>query len=319
LAQALDRFRPDRQIDLHGITKRSKRLLMTTYLSPKVLALAIGVSESSLKRWADEGRLTVERTAGGHRRIPLAEAVHFIRRSGLTPVRPELLRLPGDALVAGRQAADRATAAERLYDALLRDRSAEARSLLLSLYLDGASLAWLCDDVIRGALARIGDLWQHDARGVFLEHRAIETCTRSLVQLRLLLPAAADDAPRAVGGAFEGDVYQIPSAMAALVLAGTGYSAENLGADTPATALVAALQHYRPRLIWLSFSAPPRNPRDAGRALDELADEAGDAALVVGGRGAGDVPLPDRPDVHRLGSMAELSAFARGLVAPPRP
>jgi MerR family transcriptional regulator, light-induced transcriptional regulator len=303
----------------HGNAKRSKRLLMTTYLSPKALATAIGVSESSLKRWADEGRLAVERTAGGHRRIPLAEAVRFIRRSGMTLVRPELLELPDGVVTGIHGAAARETAVDRFHDALVADRSAEARSLLLSLYLGGASLAWLCDDVIRGGLVRIGDLWRHDARGVFLEHRAIETCTRALVQLRLLLPAAAAEAPGAVGGAYEGDVYQIPSAMAALVLAGAGYRAENLGADTPAAALVAAQQHHCPRLIWLSFSTPPGDIREAGRALGRLVAASRGAALVVGGRGAAEIVLPEGPGVHRLGSMAELSAFARGLLTPPRP
>jgi MerR family transcriptional regulator, light-induced transcriptional regulator len=61
--------------------KQSKRSDMG-HLSPKALAAAIGVSESSLKRWADEGRLAAERTAGGHRRIAVAEAVRFVRRRG---------------------------------------------------------------------------------------------------------------------------------------------------------------------------------------------------------------------------------------------
>ena len=52
------------------------------FLSPKDLAAAIGVSESSLKRWVDSGRLAVERTAGGHRRIPFQEAVRFVRAEG---------------------------------------------------------------------------------------------------------------------------------------------------------------------------------------------------------------------------------------------
>ena len=66
---------------------------MKNVLSPKELGSAIGVSESSLKRWADDGRLRVARTAGGHRRIELREAVRFIRASGFTVQRPELLGL----------------------------------------------------------------------------------------------------------------------------------------------------------------------------------------------------------------------------------
>ncbi|HEX9106572.1 MAG TPA: MerR family DNA-binding transcriptional regulator, partial [Longimicrobiales bacterium] len=61
-------------------TKQANRSDPASYLSPRELAEAVGVSESSLKRWADRGVLAVERTAGGHRRIPLGEAVRFIRR-----------------------------------------------------------------------------------------------------------------------------------------------------------------------------------------------------------------------------------------------
>ena len=284
------------------------------FLSPRQLAHAIGVSESSLKRWADDGRLAVERTAGGHRRIPLPEAVRFIRRSGLTPARPELLE-PTGVRVVPDSSLDAASAGDRLYDALLEDRWAEARSLVVTLYLNGVGIAWLCDEVIRVALARIGELWKHDPTGVFLEHRATATCLRVLTELRLLLPPVGEDAPRAIGGAFEGDVYQVPSAMAALVLADAGYREHDFGADTPLAALMAALTHYRPQLVWLSFSSAPRSAREATDALASLADSLGQGAVVTGGRGADVIPLPDRAGVHRFASMAELSAFARGAVA----
>ena len=64
---------------------------MKPLLSPKDLAQAIGVSESSIKRWVDNGEIQATKTAGGHRRIPISEAVRFLRetRSGL--VNPEAI------------------------------------------------------------------------------------------------------------------------------------------------------------------------------------------------------------------------------------
>src|SRR5437764_13756024 len=66
-------------------------------LTPKELAQAIGVSESSLRRWVDAGDIRVARTAGGHRRIELAEAIRFIRHLGIPVVRPEVLGLAPEA------------------------------------------------------------------------------------------------------------------------------------------------------------------------------------------------------------------------------
>jgi len=74
---------------LRSVTGRS-------LLSPRELATAIGVSESSLRRWADAGRVEMMRTAGGHRRIPVAEALKFVRRERLQVVRPDLLGLTSE-------------------------------------------------------------------------------------------------------------------------------------------------------------------------------------------------------------------------------
>ena len=57
-------------------------------LTPKELAEAIGASESSIRRWVDTGDIRVARTAGGHRRITLSEAIRFIRQIEAPVVRP---------------------------------------------------------------------------------------------------------------------------------------------------------------------------------------------------------------------------------------
>jgi MerR family transcriptional regulator, light-induced transcriptional regulator len=281
------------------------------HISPRTLAKAVGVSESSLKRWADEGRLSVERTAGGHRRITLSEAVRFVRRSGLTPVRPELLGLATGAAPEASAIAS-STPAERLMVLLHQDRSAEAQSLIVSLYLEGESLAWICDGVIRVALEEIGELWHHDADGIFLEHRATETCRQAVSQLRQIV-GPARGGPVAAGGGAAGDVYQIPSAMAALILREAGFQEHDLGADAPDSAILSAVRHFRPHLVWRSFSIPPRSAREASRGIAAVAEALGDGVLVIGGRSAGAIPLPTASNIYRLGSMTELLSFARGV------
>ena len=107
-------------------------------LSPKDLAVTIGVSESSVRRWIDNGDIRISRTAGGHRRLPLSEAVQFIRRMGAVVVRPDVLNFPAVAPVDANQGSD---ADERLLLAALQDgRRDVARGLVLSWYLRGQSL-----------------------------------------------------------------------------------------------------------------------------------------------------------------------------------
>jgi excisionase family DNA binding protein len=281
-------------------------------LSPKDVAAAIGVSESSLRRWIDQGDIRISRTAGGHRRIPLSQAVQFIRKIGAVVVRPEVLHLPA---LPQPQTGTPDTADEEHLFAALRDGHRDlARGLVLSWYLQGRPLYELFDGPVRGAIHRLGELWKHDERGVLIEHRATDICLGILAGLRPLLPPANDSSPLAVGGAPSGDPYQIPSMMAAAVLAEAGMREVNFGANTPLELLAAEALRSDARLVWLSISSvgDPDSLRTAVRATAEaLAGRKID--LVIGGHASADAVPPGMANVRSIESMGGLAAFARGL------
>lgn len=305
---------------------------MESTLSPKQLAEVVGVSESSLKRWADQGKLSVSRTAGGHRRIPVSEAVRFARAMNLPIHKPAALGLP--ELSAGRASTvtDPARLGELLYDHLRRGEESSVRGTLLELYLAGYTIAWLCDYPLREAMSTIGQLYEHDRRGIYLEHRATDICLRTLHLLRSLIrPAAAlaeapapqaeldtdpaPAAPVAIGGAVSGDPYLMPSLMAACTLAEVGFEATNLGPDLPVEAILEAAEDHQPRLVWLACSVTTAVP--TSRTLLEFAEQLAQrhAAVALGGRGFDAVGIGQHENLHRCGTMGELAAFARGLIA----
>lgn len=285
-------------------------------LSPRDLARSLGVSESSVKRWVDDGALAAMRTAGGHRRIALAEAVRFVRETGAPVVRPDLI--VGTAAPVERfDAAKIQGVGERLFTLLVGDDAPAARALLQALYVAGWPVATICDGPMRFALERIGTLWHHGPTGIVVEHRATDTCVRAIAEMRALFKPPAAGAPVALGSAPSGDPYLLPSMMAAAVLADLGYVDHNLGPDVPMSALSGATDHYRPRLVWLAMSVQRDDDGLAGAAV-ELADRLArsGATLVVGGRGV--PPLAPTAGMLRFHSMAELAAFARGAApAPP--
>src|SRR5574338_1107356 len=98
------------------------------HLSPRERADALGVSESSLKRWVDAGKIVAFRTEGGHRRIAVSEAVRFIRATHAPVARPELLGMP-EIAVAHQGALG---GSERLLDYLLEGDVVGARGWLLA-------------------------------------------------------------------------------------------------------------------------------------------------------------------------------------------
>ena len=75
---------------------------MRDLLTPKQVARALDVSESSVKRWCDKGAIPTQYTAGGHRRIPLAPLLQLVREGSYQLIHPEALGLPATSGQTGR-------------------------------------------------------------------------------------------------------------------------------------------------------------------------------------------------------------------------
>jgi excisionase family DNA binding protein len=279
-------------------------------VSPKELAQAIGVSESSLKRWADEGVLRAVRTPGGHRRIPVPEAVRFIRDTGSTLIRPDILGF-ADALPATGEPIEDLSG--EVIGALLTDDALGARQLLLGEFLAGRTVAALCDGPMRESMAYVGELWQHREDGVLIEHRATDIWIGVLQAIRSLLPIPGV-AATATGGAPETDPYLLPSLMVDTVLAGVGYKTHNLGPETPITTQRLATARYGARLAWRSYSIDVTADEvlaDFNVLLPVLENQ--DGHFVVGGRGL-DGKLKPRPRLHIVSSMTDLATVGHHLL-----
>lgn len=288
---------------------------MKSILTPRELAKAIGVSESSVKRWVDHGQIEAMRTAGGHRRISVQEAGRYVRERSIPLVHPELLGLTDLAAYGSDDpsAAVPGDTASQLFDYLRYGAEAEARGLILSQYLAGKSIAEIIDGPFCAAMARIGELWMRGPSGIFWEHRATQIAMQALGRLRALLRVPAD-APVAVGGAPTGDRYILPSLAVAAVLEGEGVRAVNLGAETPTETLALAVRDQNARLAWLSVSSvsiPDRIRDDVLGLLPALAERG--SPLVVGGNQAKKLDLPNRNLLYVGSSMAELGALVKGI------
>jgi len=282
-------------------------------LTPKDLADAIGASESALRRWVDGGRIRMSRTAGGHRRIPLQEAIRFIRQSGATIVRPEMLGL--NQLAVESEASIGTSRDDALFNALRVGNGAVARGLIISSYLEGLGLAALFDGPVRNAMDRVGQLWQHGPRGIMVEHRATGICVETIAELRGLLPIVDEHSPLAIGGAPQDDPYQLPTMMAAAVLAEAGFRDINFGANTPVELLAQEAIDRKARLVWLSLSAE-QDQKPLRAAIKKLADALAkhQIDLILGGRFSGACVPRSMSNVRLVASMSDLSAMGRGML-----
>lgn len=287
---------------------------MKSHLTPRELAQAVGVSESSVKRWADDGRIVAYRTAGGHRRIHVADAIRFIRSEELPLAQPEILGLT-ELQAAMDEPWGRKPPGKAILDGLRAGYAVEVRGMVLSLYLRGTSVAEICDGPLAYALGRIGEQWREDASGIFLGHQSLDLCAQALHRLRALLTRSSRDGPVAVGGVYPGDLHTLPSLMAAASLADLGWRVTNLSGQSSLEVLGRAAEHHRARLAWLAMGHPVHTGAPVGQ-IGQLADRLADqqARLVLGGRAWSELPC-DHDNCHYAGSMKELVALAREQVA----
>lgn len=284
---------------------------MVRTLSTSEFAKALGVSDSSVRRLADAGELEIHRTRGGHRRIPVSEAVRYIRDSRSPVLKPELL-----GLEQAPQEIDTESAAARMLQVLEEGHASAVIGLMQWLYASGMSIAELCDGPIASAMHRIGDRWPHDKRAIFIEHRATILCCRALNQLRLSIAEPDEDAPKAIGAAMSGDIYLMPTLIASLVLYEAGFNEINLGPNTPLDVLTDSVIDESPDLVWLSVAEPLRSKSQLAEVI-KLAEVAKQykTAFIIGGRhtvelDAASTDVEGNPRWMRCGSMNELRRIA---------
>ncbi len=250
------------------------------FVTPRELARAAGVSESSVKRWCDRGLIPTIKTAGGHRRLSLDAAIEFLRQSHPN-ARVELLGLPGRPRAAqpAGPAAD-----DDFYRAVISGDEEVCRQIVLDLHLSGEKASLIFDSVIAPAFHCVGQGWECDEVQVYQERRGCGICIRVLEELKSLIPEPKSTAPRAVGATPDCDPYMLPTAMVEIVLRQAGWRSQSLGSRLPFSTLLAAIADLRPQLLWLSVSHLDDDRRFLTGYRDFYAQAHGATAIVVGGR-----------------------------------
>jgi excisionase family DNA binding protein len=274
------------------------------FISPLQLARAIGVGESTVKRWIDQGRIAAQKTPGGHRRIPIAAAIAFVRTDGVALADPGALGL---ALAAE-------ATPETLVELLVSEQPDRVIALFERLYATGTSGAALADDWIAPAMAAVGHGWEVGDVPVTSEHRGSGFVMRGLHAL-LRTQAPEPSAPEAVVATLSGDPYVLPGLCAELVLGEAGLRAVNFGVDTPLDSLEDAIAERAPRLVALSFSiASPALATARARASLRDAVARSGSALLVGGRSADEALVEALGATSWCRTMRDLERLAHHLV-----
>lgn len=283
------------------------------YLSPAEVAKALGVGVSTVKRWVDGAILPAHRTAGGHRKLLLADVLRMVRENEFPHL--DLGKLEGTPTAPHPQ---------HLRDALTKALEAgdesRVRTLVVRAFEGGMSVAALADDALAPALRAVGHLWESGRLDVYEEHRGTQICIAALSALRTKLEASVERGtkPLALGAGPEGDHYLLPGMLAQLVLAESGWKSIFLGPNMPLASLALAAETQKPRMVFLS--ATYLADRDAFR--DDYLDfyrrcRNLNIAVALGGQAIDAELRAHLPWSFCGDTLTQLAEFARTLE--PRP
>ena len=269
--------------------------------SPKQIATSLQVSESSVKRWCDQGVIPTVRTVGGHRRITLSGLQQFLRSTRRTLADPASLGIDEiDLSVASKPILPRSPVRfegrEPCQQEFRAALAAGEEARCLELLEERVSLGWTraeaAEDLITSAMRDLGDAWDCGQLEVYQERRSCNICSRLIYSLREEIPSFSPGAPVAVGAAPETDPYQLPTALVELALRESGWNAVNLGNDLPLASLMQAVADYQPKIVWLSVTSvddADQFVRDQNLLADSLGEEV---SMIVGGRALDDQLRP---------------------------
>ncbi len=306
---------------VHGFRFWARRMIPANKkLTSSEVARVLGVSEASVKRWADSGLLPMERTAGGHRRFRPEDVAAFRRRDAsrvesqlnetfdnvALPLRLTRERTPQHAFFQAAQTS------EAIFDALIGGDERAVSSILVNLYLHDFSVAVIADAALCPAMRKVGDLWQRGELTVAQEHVATRAAIDALVALRSALHLPERTRCAALCCSAEEDFHEMPVSLSTLVLESCGWDVASLGTSTPFYALAEAVRRFRPRLVCVASTVLYDLER-AAREYPEVRDASSSvgATLLLGGAGfASDAVRRRFPADAYADSFRQLEDFA---------
>jgi len=265
-------------------------------VSPEYVGIAaaaerVGVTVSTLKRWADEGRLPCLKTRGGHRRFLGTDVERLLA---------EMSARSGHAL-------------SRAEEWLALCLQTDVHQLIAGLYAGRARLGtWyrVAEEMGEG-LRLLGAQWAQGRLGILDEHLASERLHRALSHIAAGI-SLAPEAPSCLLATPPGEEHTLGLSMVELCLREVGWQSLWGGSAVPAEEMSRRLSALPVSMVAASASASSAAPRRLARWAVEVGRACAQKGIPFVAGGAGDWPAEIDGGV-RLRTFAQLHALVAGL------
>lgn len=285
------------------------------YLSTQEVASLLGVTETTVKRWADNGELICVKSVGGHRKFFFSELTRFAEVHGY-PISGSLEPPVNDKQLEAVQFSIHTENYHRiskvLFDEALRNDPDGFYRLLHYVAKHNVKLSTIADEVLRPLMVRVGDLWSKGKLRVDQEHRTSRTLTRAIMRLAPQLHRKQPIGRTALCACLEGEEHEIGLLSFVFALENEGFTVNFVGANTPTRVLLEAIREQKPDLVCISFMRDLPAPdllrifRSLSRAVRSVKGK-----LVAGGFHAGNFTAAGLHCDHLASSVTDGLAYVR--------
>ena len=276
------------------------------------------MTETTVKRWADEGTLQCQKTPGGHRKFPVRHVVEFAELHNYDPVgvlSPQAQSGRNDMLQIAVLHRDVPALVEMFVEKALSPDRMDLYFFFSYLYEHRFPLWEMYDKVLRPGMTKIGDLWERGDIGVNQEHRASYETLDALARLQAEVFIKPANGKSVVFACIGEELHEIGLRSAAYVFEAEGWTTHYIGARTPVAAVVQALRDFVPSVLAISLTSPTDTLRliaDLCSALNEA--HAMKVPMILGGAGISPEIRDQTPADAFLASARDILEFTARLL-----
>jgi excisionase family DNA binding protein len=283
--------------------------------STREMAQMCGVNESTIKRWADSGKLRCMKTPGGHRKFRIKDVLAFLSEYGFEAMGMTVHAGAADTedvLPVAILQHDLPALARHYLETAIRSDSASASAFLMKLLTAGYTLAEIGDGVVGPALHEMGAAWSDGRISILEEHIATASTMSALSRLSDVLPRQVPTGKRALCCPAGREEHAIGVAMTGSMLEWLGWDIRAATTATPTEEIVNYLRREKPDLLCISVV---NDLMDAGFLAElgrifEVSRETR-TRVAIGGRGVDG--MRDIPQDFTGQSLSDLETYARSL------
>lgn len=225
------------------------------FYSSRELSAMFQLNESTIKRWADAGKLKCFKTPGGHRKFSAKHVQEFVEQFKFEPSHshldlfPHLTKRDIEALLHTHQQDFSSLFLERAFQA---DTESLVR-ILHNRYSAQVSVENIYDTVVRSAIQNIFSRREANTISEAEKHVASTAIFESLLEFRTVIHKKPANGKIALCGSVTNGLREVILFGFSHLLEIEGWKVYNLGANTPPEILLNAVERYHPSLLCTSW------------------------------------------------------------------